>query len=302
MREFHRGPYETAVGPAEMLRRDPRPAAARLGQRVREARPPRRRLGRRGRGRGARRSQDGVDRPRRRRARRGRRRDHVAERRGGARRASRRRTRGSPHAARAGGAGRATRSPTSAGRRSTSGTSSASWRSARCGARPRGHFKRRRCDMTTAIGASTGWSVGLVLGIVVILVAAAIVITIVHARHGGSPSRRAPRCEGVDAVRAQTGRARRDRADQRLGRADPALGAGAAEGGGGQMSNDDVWTARARHRPRRRADRRRPAARARPRRARHRAAPSTACSRSPARSAPTPRTSRSSRRPRPCWG
>ena len=29
MHEFHRGPYETAVGPAEMLDRDPRPAAPR---------------------------------------------------------------------------------------------------------------------------------------------------------------------------------------------------------------------------------------------------------------------------------
>src|SRR4051812_40935072 len=36
-------------------------------------------------------------------------------------------------------------------------------------------------------------------------------------------------------------RARRRGAHQRLGRADPALGARAAEGGGGQMSNTDLW-------------------------------------------------------------
>ena len=36
--------------------------------------------------------------------------------------------------------------------------------------------------MHTAIAASTGWTLGIVLGVVVILIAAAIVITIVHAR------------------------------------------------------------------------------------------------------------------------
>ncbi len=51
MREFHRGPYETAVGPAEMLIEIRVPARPRLGQRVREGRPPRRGLGR-GRRRG----------------------------------------------------------------------------------------------------------------------------------------------------------------------------------------------------------------------------------------------------------
>ena len=57
--------------------------------------------------------------------------------------------------------------------------------------------------MATAIAASTGWSVGLVLGIVVILVAAAIVITIVVlARRIAQQARTA--VEGVDAVRAQT--------------------------------------------------------------------------------------------------
>ncbi len=101
-----------------------------------------------------------------------------------------------------------------------------SWWSARCGAPPRAQCKRRRCDMATAIAASTGWSVGLVLGIVVVLVAAAIVIAIVAlARRIAQQARTA--VQGVDAVRAQTGRARRDRADQRLRRPDPALGAGA---------------------------------------------------------------------------
>ena len=45
MDEFHRGPYQTAVGPGRDARRDPRPAVRRLGQRVREGRPPGRRLG-----------------------------------------------------------------------------------------------------------------------------------------------------------------------------------------------------------------------------------------------------------------
>ena len=54
------------------------------------------------------------------------------------------------------------------------------------------------------IAASTGWTVGLVLGVVVILVAAAIVITIVAAGAAGSPSRRATAVEGVEKVREQT--------------------------------------------------------------------------------------------------
>jgi uncharacterized membrane protein len=54
-----------------------------------------------------------------------------------------------------------------------------------------------------ALGASTGWWVGLALGIVVILVAAAIVITIVAlARRIAGQARTA--VEGVDVVRAQT--------------------------------------------------------------------------------------------------
>jgi hypothetical protein len=57
--------------------------------------------------------------------------------------------------------------------------------------------------MTSTIGASTGWYVGLALGIVVVLVAAAIVITIVAlARRIAEQARTA--VAGVDAVRAQT--------------------------------------------------------------------------------------------------
>jgi hypothetical protein len=57
--------------------------------------------------------------------------------------------------------------------------------------------------MTTVIGASTGWWIGLVLGIVVIAVAAAIVITIVLlARRIAEQARGA--VEGVEVVRAQT--------------------------------------------------------------------------------------------------
>jgi hypothetical protein len=57
--------------------------------------------------------------------------------------------------------------------------------------------------MPTVIGASTGWWVGLVLGIVVIAVAAAIVITIVMlARRIAAQARGA--VDGVDVVRAQT--------------------------------------------------------------------------------------------------
>jgi hypothetical protein len=57
--------------------------------------------------------------------------------------------------------------------------------------------------MSTAIGATTGWYVGLALGIVVILVAAAIVIAIVAlARRIARQARTA--VDGVGAVRAQT--------------------------------------------------------------------------------------------------
>jgi hypothetical protein len=55
----------------------------------------------------------------------------------------------------------------------------------------------------TVIAASSGWPIGLVLGIVVILVAAAIVITIVAlARRIAVQARTA--VQGVEAVRAQT--------------------------------------------------------------------------------------------------
>jgi uncharacterized membrane protein len=57
--------------------------------------------------------------------------------------------------------------------------------------------------MPTVIGASGGWTVGLVLGIVVVLVAAAIVITIVSlAQRIATQARTA--VEGVEVVRAQT--------------------------------------------------------------------------------------------------
>ena len=57
--------------------------------------------------------------------------------------------------------------------------------------------------MASLIGASTGWWVGLVLGIVVIAVAAVIVITVVMlARRIAAQARGA--VEGVVVVRAQT--------------------------------------------------------------------------------------------------
>ena len=57
--------------------------------------------------------------------------------------------------------------------------------------------------MDTALAASTGWTVGIVLGVVVILIAAAIVITIVAlARRIAKQARTA--VQGVEAVRAQT--------------------------------------------------------------------------------------------------
>ena len=57
--------------------------------------------------------------------------------------------------------------------------------------------------METALAASTGWTVGIVLGVVVILIAAAIVITIVAlARRIAKQA--AAAVQGVEAVRAQT--------------------------------------------------------------------------------------------------
>ena len=57
--------------------------------------------------------------------------------------------------------------------------------------------------MASVIGASTGWWIGLALGVVVIAVAAMIVITIVMlARRIAAQARGA--VEGVEVVRAQT--------------------------------------------------------------------------------------------------
>jgi uncharacterized membrane protein len=57
--------------------------------------------------------------------------------------------------------------------------------------------------MSTVIGASSGWTLGIVLGVVVILIAAAIVITIVAlAMRIAKQARTA--VGGVEAVRAQT--------------------------------------------------------------------------------------------------
>ena len=57
--------------------------------------------------------------------------------------------------------------------------------------------------MPVLIGTSTGWDVGLVLGIIVVLVAAAIVITIVLL--AGKIAKQAQTAvEGVEKVREQT--------------------------------------------------------------------------------------------------
>ena len=53
MQDFHRGPYETAVGDAEMLVEVRIPLRDHAGQRLPEGRAPGRRLGGRGRGRRA---------------------------------------------------------------------------------------------------------------------------------------------------------------------------------------------------------------------------------------------------------
>lgn len=55
----------------------------------------------------------------------------------------------------------------------------------------------------TVIGASSGWTIGLVLGIVVVIVAAAIVITIVVLANRIATQARGA-VEGVERVRAQT--------------------------------------------------------------------------------------------------
>jgi hypothetical protein len=53
------------------------------------------------------------------------------------------------------------------------------------------------------IGASTGWGIGLVLGIIVVVVAAGIVITIVALAQKIAKQARAA-VDGVDKVREQT--------------------------------------------------------------------------------------------------
>ena len=99
--------------------------------------------------------------------------------------------------------------------------------------------------MPTVIGASTGWYIGLALGIVVVLVAAAIVITIVLlARRIDAQAKTA--VAGLEQVREQTDRAGRGGADQRLRGADPALRSRAAEGGGREvigiaLTNHGAW-------------------------------------------------------------
>jgi hypothetical protein len=57
--------------------------------------------------------------------------------------------------------------------------------------------------MPAYIGASTGWDVGLVLGVVVVIVAAAIVITIVRLATKISDQARTA-VDGVETVRRQT--------------------------------------------------------------------------------------------------
>ncbi len=57
--------------------------------------------------------------------------------------------------------------------------------------------------MPFLIGASTGWGIGLVLGIIVVVVAAGIVITIVALAQKIAKQARAA-VDGVDKVREQT--------------------------------------------------------------------------------------------------
>jgi ABC-type transporter Mla maintaining outer membrane lipid asymmetry permease subunit MlaE len=57
--------------------------------------------------------------------------------------------------------------------------------------------------MPTLIGASTGWTIGLVLGVIVVLVAAAIVITIVLLANRIAGQARTA-VAGVEKVREQT--------------------------------------------------------------------------------------------------
>jgi hypothetical protein len=57
--------------------------------------------------------------------------------------------------------------------------------------------------MPIVLGASTGWGVGIVLGVIVVLVAAAIVITIVLLAHRIAAQARSA-VTGVEQVRRQT--------------------------------------------------------------------------------------------------
>ena len=85
------------------------------------------------------------------------------------------------------------------------------------------------------IASSTAWQVGIALGIVVIAVAAVIVIVIVRARDQDRQAGEDGRAGGRGGAPADR-RARRHRADQRLGRADPARRPVAAKGGGREMT------------------------------------------------------------------
>ena len=82
------------------------------------------------------------------------------------------------------------------------------------------------------IGASSGWTVGLILGVVVVIIAAAIVITIV-ALAMRIAKQAAGAVEGREGRALPNRRAERRRPDQRLGRADPASSASCAAQGGG---------------------------------------------------------------------
>ena len=88
---------------------------------------------------------------------------------------------------------------------------------------------------------STGWTVGLILGVVVILVAALIVIRIVLlaqriAEQAAPPSRASAPCAQQTTKLNDIGRI--NDSGVRILHSRPR----AAEGGGGQMTNDDAWT------------------------------------------------------------
>ena len=89
--------------------------------------------------------------------------------------------------------------------------------------------------MLTLTAYAGEWQVGLALGIVVIAVAAVIVIVIVLLALRIAQAGEDGRAGGRGRAPAD-GRARRHRADQRLGRADPARRPVPAEGGGREMT------------------------------------------------------------------